>query len=40
MNGAVHLDVDIVADLVGLEVGGERDVTLLPEGSREEISSS
>ncbi|KAM1132806.1 hypothetical protein ACFX19_047863 [Malus domestica] len=32
VDGAVNLDVDMVADLVGLEVGRERDVPLLPEG--------
>ncbi|KAM0978128.1 hypothetical protein ACFX2I_014055 [Malus domestica] len=37
--GAVNLDVDIVAGPVGLEVGGEWDVPLLPEGPREQIAS-
>ncbi|PON76180.1 hypothetical protein PanWU01x14_035980 [Parasponia andersonii] len=40
VDGAVHLDIDVVSNLVGLEVGGERDVTLLPEGPREEIAGS
>ncbi|PON74469.1 hypothetical protein TorRG33x02_247410 [Trema orientale] len=40
VDGAVHLDIDVVSNLVGLEVGGERDVTLLPKGPREEIASS
>ena len=38
VDGAVHLDVDVVADLVGAEVGGERDVALLAEGAREEVA--
>ena len=38
VHGAVHLDVDVVADLVGAEVGGERDVALLAEGAREEVA--
>jgi hypothetical protein len=33
VDGAVHLDVDVLADLVGAEVGGERDVPLLVEGA-------
>lgn len=39
VDGAVNLDIDMVADPVGLEVGGERDVPLLPEGPREQITS-
>jgi hypothetical protein len=38
VDGAVHLDVDVVADLVGAQVGGERDVTLLAEGAREGVA--
>jgi hypothetical protein len=38
VDGAVHLDVDVVADLVGAEVGGERDVALLAEGAREQVA--
>ena len=38
VHGAVHLDVDVVADLEGAEVGGERDVPLLAEGTREEVA--
>lgn len=40
VNGAVNLDVDVLADLVGPQVSSERDVTLLPEWPREEIASS
>lgn len=40
VDGAVNLDVDVLADLVGLEVGGERDVTLLPERPREEVAGA
>ena len=40
VNGAVYLDVDIVAYLVCSEISGEGDVTLLPEGTSEEISSA
>lgn len=35
---AVHLDVDVLADLVRAQVGGERDVTLLAEGAREQVA--
>jgi hypothetical protein len=38
VHGAVHLDVDVVADLVGAEVGRERDVTLLAERPREQVA--
>jgi hypothetical protein len=31
VDGAIHLDVDVLADLVGVEVGGEQDVPLLAE---------
>lgn len=31
MDGAVHLDVDIVTDLVGAQVGGQWNVALLAE---------
>jgi hypothetical protein len=34
---AIDLDIDVVADLVCAEIGGERDVTLLPERTREGI---
>ena len=37
VDGAVHLDVDVFADLVRPEVRRQRDVPLLPEGPREEI---
>ena len=37
VDGPVHLDIDIVADLVGAEVGGQGDVSLLTEGPGEEI---
>ena len=40
VDGAVNLDVDIIADVVGSEVCGEGDGTLLPEGTREGISSA
>lgn len=38
VHGAVHLDVDVIADLVRPQVGGERDVTLLAERPREEVA--
>jgi hypothetical protein len=38
VHGAVHLDVDVVADLVGAQVRGERDVTLLAERPREQVA--
>jgi hypothetical protein len=38
VDSAIYLNVDIVAYLVRSEVCGERDVTLLPEGTSEEIS--
>ena len=38
VHGAVHLDVDVVADLVGAQVRGERDVPLLAEGPREQVA--
>lgn len=37
VDGAVHLDVDVVADLVRPEVRRQRDAPLLPKGPREEI---
>lgn len=40
VNGAVHLDVDVVADLVGAEVGRRGDVPLLPERPAEEITGA
>lgn len=38
VHGAVHLDVDVVADLVGAQVRGERDVPLLAERPREQVA--
>lgn len=38
VDGAINLDVDVVADLIGSQVGRERDVPLLPEGPSEQIS--
>lgn len=38
VNSAVNLDIDIVTDLEGPEIGGEGYVTLLPEGPSKEIS--
>ena len=38
VDGAVHLDIDVVADLVCAQVGGERDVPLLAEAAREEVA--
>ena len=38
VNGAVDLDIDIVTDLEGPQVGGKGNVTLLPEGPSKEIS--
>ena len=35
---AVHLDVDVLADLVGAQVGGEIDVPLLAEAPREQVA--
>lgn len=40
VDSAVNLNVDIIADVVGSEVGGEGDGTLLPEGTREGVSGS
>jgi hypothetical protein len=37
VNGAVHVDVDVIPNLVGPQKGIERDVALLPEGAREQI---
>jgi hypothetical protein len=34
---AIDLDIDIVADLVCAEIGGDRYITLLPERTREGI---
>ncbi len=39
VDGAVHLDVHVVSDVEGSQVCGQRNVTLLPEGPGEEISS-
>jgi hypothetical protein len=38
VDGAVHLDVDVVADLVGAQVRRERDVPLLAERPRERVA--
>jgi hypothetical protein len=38
VHGAVNLDVDVVADLVGAQVRGERDVPLLAKGPREQVA--
>ena len=38
VHGAVHLDVDVLPDLVGSAVGGEVDVTLLPEPARDQVA--
>jgi hypothetical protein len=38
VNGAVHVDVDVIPNLVGPQKGRERDVALLPE--RTDPSSS
>lgn len=40
MDGAVNPDVDIIADVVGPQVGREMDSTLLSEGPREGIPRS
>jgi len=40
VDGAVNLDVDVIADVVGSEVSGEGDGSLLPEGAREGISGA
>lgn len=40
MDGAINLDVDIVANLVGPQVCSEGNVTLLPEGPGEEVSGT
>lgn len=37
---AINLDVDVVSDFVGAEVGGDGNGTLLPEWPRERVSSS
>lgn len=37
VDGAVDLDVDVLAGPVGFEVGGERDVTFLPEAAGKEV---
>ena len=38
LNGSINLDVNLIPEAVGSQVSGERNVTLLPEGTREEIS--
>lgn len=38
MNGAVNLDVNVVADVKGPEIGGEGNGSLLPEWAREGVS--
>lgn len=40
MNGAINLDIDIVADMEGAKVGGGWDRTLSTEGSGEQIPCS
>lgn len=37
VNGAVNLHVDVIPNLVGPQIGRERDVTLLPEWASEQI---
>ena len=37
VNGAIYLDVHIVTNLVGPEISGQWDVTLLSEGSGKQI---
>lgn len=37
VDGAIDLDVDVVADLVGAKVGRQGYVTLLPERPREQV---
>lgn len=39
VDSAVHLDIHIVADLVGPEIGRQGDVPLLPEWPGEEVPS-
>jgi len=40
VNGAINLDIDIVADMEGAKVSGDWDRTLSSEGSCEEIPCS
>lgn len=40
VNGAVHFDVNVVADFVSPKVSGQGDVTLLSEGACEQIPCS
>lgn len=40
MDGAVNFNVDVITDLVGAEVGGECDGSLLPEWAREGVSGA
>ena len=35
VDGTINLDINVVADFVGSEVGGEGDGALLPERPRE-----
>lgn len=37
VDGAVHLDVDVITDLVGAQVGRQGNVALLPEWTGKEI---
>lgn len=37
VNGAVHLDIHVIPNLVGSEINCERDVTLLPEWTSKQI---
>lgn len=39
VNGAINLDIDVIADVVGSQIGGQRNVTLLSEAPGEEIAS-
>ena len=39
VDGAVYLDVHVLSDAEGSQICGQRNVTLLPEGPGEEISS-
>lgn len=40
VNGTIHLDVNIISDLVGTKVGGQGDVPLLPERTGKEVPSA
>lgn len=40
MDGAVHLDIDIIANFVCPQVGSQSNITLLPERPGEEVSGT